>query len=269
MAEDRVTQGGQDVGAVLAGSGDVAADGVAVPGGFLAAEPAGDFLLGLRRARVPFGLVGGGRDAQVIDEAQDVVVAVAQCFEQGAVLELLAALAAGYLAQAEDDAVPEGVLQRCGDQVGHGGQVLVAGGVRGVDEAAQRVGDLDGPVRAGVGLGGVGEVAKEMGCAELVDQPGEGVVVLIPVMDDDGAVEVGQHERGERRQVAVAEQVIGVQAGARDQQVPLAGLRAGPDPDRGFIGADHVCQDDQRPDQLVHVGNLAGGPREHGVHEPG
>ena len=61
-------------GAVLGGGGDVAADGVPVPGGFLGAEPAGDLLLGLGRAQVPLGLVGGGRDAQVEDEPQHVVL---------------------------------------------------------------------------------------------------------------------------------------------------------------------------------------------------
>ncbi len=41
--------GGEDVGAVLGGGGDVAADGVPVAGDLLGAEPAGDLLLGLPR----------------------------------------------------------------------------------------------------------------------------------------------------------------------------------------------------------------------------
>jgi hypothetical protein len=72
-----------------------------VPGSFLAAEPAGDFLLGFRGTRVSFGLVGCGRDPQVSGEPQDVVATVAESFQQCPVLELAAAFPAGQLAEAE------------------------------------------------------------------------------------------------------------------------------------------------------------------------
>jgi hypothetical protein len=49
--------GGHDVGAVLAGGVEVAADRVAVAGGGLGAEPAGDLLLGLRGPQVALGLM--------------------------------------------------------------------------------------------------------------------------------------------------------------------------------------------------------------------
>jgi hypothetical protein len=77
-AGDRVAQGGHCVDAVLGGGGQVAADRVPVPGGLLGAEPPGDFLLGLGWPQVPLGLVGGRRDPQVVSEAEDVVLPVAQ-----------------------------------------------------------------------------------------------------------------------------------------------------------------------------------------------
>jgi hypothetical protein len=73
---------GENAGAVLGGGGDVAADGVPVAGGLLRAEPAGDLLLGFRRPQITFGLGGGRRYLQVGKEAQDVVPAVAQAFQQ-------------------------------------------------------------------------------------------------------------------------------------------------------------------------------------------
>ena len=88
VAEERVAHGVRTQAWCLAAVGDVAADGVAVAGGVLGTEAAGDLLLGLGRAQVAFGLVAGGRDAQVGCEAQDVVLAIAQVFR-----ELLAALA--------------------------------------------------------------------------------------------------------------------------------------------------------------------------------
>jgi DNA-binding MarR family transcriptional regulator len=72
---------------VLAGGGDVAPDGVACRVVSSLPSPPEIFCWVLA-GRAPFGLAGSGRDPQVIDEAQDVVVAVAQCFEQGAVLAL-------------------------------------------------------------------------------------------------------------------------------------------------------------------------------------
>jgi hypothetical protein len=62
---------------------------------------------------------------------------------------LLAAGDALDLAEAEDDAVAERAGQRRGDIAGHRGQALGARGVRRVDQALQRLGDLHRPVRAG------------------------------------------------------------------------------------------------------------------------
>src|ERR1039457_5247498 len=82
---------GQDVGAVLGGGGDVAADGVPVAGDLLGAEPAGDLLLGLSGPQVAFRLIRSRRDPQVTGEAEHVVLSVAQAFEQVAAGFLLAA----------------------------------------------------------------------------------------------------------------------------------------------------------------------------------
>src|SRR5580700_4865351 len=74
---ERVAQGGEDADAVLGGGGNVAADGVPVPGGLLGAEPAGDLLLDLGRSHVSLGLVRGRGYAQVGGEPEHVVLAVA------------------------------------------------------------------------------------------------------------------------------------------------------------------------------------------------
>jgi hypothetical protein len=79
---ERVVQGGEDAYAVFGGCGNVAADGKRVAGDLLGAEPAGDFLLGIRRVHVTFGLVRGRRYPQVRQEPEDVVLAVVQAFEQ-------------------------------------------------------------------------------------------------------------------------------------------------------------------------------------------
>src|SRR6266542_5959939 len=57
VSGEGVADGVHDVGAVLAGSVEVAANGVAVAGGGLGAEPARDLLLGFRRAQVALGLI--------------------------------------------------------------------------------------------------------------------------------------------------------------------------------------------------------------------
>jgi hypothetical protein len=74
--------------------------------------------------------------------------------------------------------------------------------------------------------------------AELVADPVEGVVLLVPVVDHDGAVQVAADEALEGGQVAVAEEVAGQQVRARDVQILLAGLRARTGPDRGLVAAD-------------------------------
>ncbi len=160
MAGEGIADRGENVFAVLAGGGDIAADRVPVPGDLLGPEPAGDFLLGFRGADVPLRLVGSRRDPQVGGEPEDVVAAVAQAFEQVPAGLLLAAGDPPDLPEAEDDAVPERADERRGDIAGDGGQALAAGGARGVDEPLQRLGDLDRAVRAGVCLGGVGQVTQ-------------------------------------------------------------------------------------------------------------
>ena len=61
--------------------------------------------------------------------------------------------------------MPERVDERRGDVVWDCGQALGAGDVRGVDEALQGLGDLDRPVRVGVGLGSVSKITKQVSCA--------------------------------------------------------------------------------------------------------
>ena len=128
------------------------------------AEPAGDFFLGFGGAQVSFGLVGGRWDAQVGDEAEDVVLAVAQVFQEPlAVLAVVEAGGAGAGGQAGGDGVAVGGDQRCGGGRGDGGQALSAGLVRGVDQAGDGGGDLGWPGGAWVGLGGVFQVAQQVG----------------------------------------------------------------------------------------------------------
>ena len=95
---------------------------------------------------------------------------------------------------------------------GDGGQAGVAGDVRLVDEGAQFAGDLGLRVRVRAGLGGVLDVAQQMRCAQLVDDAVEVVIVDVPVVHDDGAVQVAVDEVPERGQVPAAEEVIGEQA---------------------------------------------------------
>ena len=138
-------------------------------------EPAGNLLLDLRRAHVSLGLVRGRGYAQVRQEPEHVVLAVAQAFQQqpGGRLSRLGAGDPPDLGQSDADAVAEQPqVFGCG-AAGNGGQALVAGEVRGVDQGTQRVSDLAGPDRRGVGLGGVFEVSEQVSCAQLVDDAGE------------------------------------------------------------------------------------------------
>ena len=122
---------GQDADAVLAGGIEVTADGVAVPGGLLGTKPPGYLLLRLRGPQVTLGLVGGGRDPQVVDEAEHVVLPVTQAFQQVTEGLLLAAGDLGHFGQAHQNAMLERVDQRAGDLAGNGGQTLGAGTVGG------------------------------------------------------------------------------------------------------------------------------------------
>ena len=154
--------------------------------------------------QVTFCLVRRGRYPQVGDEAEHVGLPVAQAFQQVPPGPLLAARDAGHLGKAGQDAGAERVDEGRGDGLGDGGQALGAGGVGGVDQALQRLGDLDGPVRARARLGGIGQVAQQVLAAQLVDQAGDGVVVLVPVMHHHRPAHVRQDERGEGLQVPVS-----------------------------------------------------------------
>ena len=66
------------------------------------------------------------------------------------------------LGQAGVDGVAEQPQVFCDGVVGDGGQALVAGQVRLVDEGAQLTGGLDGPNRVRVGLGGVFEIPEQV-----------------------------------------------------------------------------------------------------------
>src|SRR5580658_5524943 len=124
---ERVVQGGEDADAVLSGGGNVAADGVPVPGGLLGAEPAGDLLLDLGRAHVSLSLVRGRGYAQVKGEPEHVVLAVAQAFQQqpGGQLSRLGAGDPPDLGQSDADAVPEQPQVFRFGVGGNGGQILV------------------------------------------------------------------------------------------------------------------------------------------------
>ena len=116
-----------------------------------------------------------GPDAGVLGEQQHVAAAVAAEFEQLAAGLLLRAVLragdAGHAGQAGQDGVPELVLQRFPHAGGDGVQALLAGGVPGMDQAAQRPLRLHGPDRARVALGAVLEVPQQVRKACLV--PGD------------------------------------------------------------------------------------------------
>ena len=105
-----------------------------------------------------------------------------------------------------------------------------------VGHLAWGIGDLDRPHRVGVDRRGVVEVSQQMRGAQLVDQGAErgGVVVLVPVVHDHRAGQLGHDEGRGRGQGAIVEQVVGVELGARDQQVALGLLL----PRRRGLGAD-------------------------------
>ncbi len=90
------------------------------------------------------------------------MLAVAEDFEQSLTVLAFGAAELFEVGQACGDGVAVGGGQGGGLRGGDGGLAGVAGLVRGVDECLQRRGDLGGPGDAGVGLGGVGEVAQEV-----------------------------------------------------------------------------------------------------------
>ena len=105
-------------------------------------------------------------DRGVGEEPQHVGFAVPQAFQQRPGRRL-PALGAGDAADLDSPTVtPRRNSLRCSAAglAVDGGQALVTGQVRLVDEAAQPAGDLAGPDRVRVGLGGVLDVAEQMGC---------------------------------------------------------------------------------------------------------
>jgi hypothetical protein len=97
--------------------------------------------------QVAFGLVAGRRDGGVGEEPQYVGFAVAQAFQQGAGWRLPGFLAghAADLGQAGGDIAAEQRQVLRGLVCGDGGQALIAGQVRLVDQGAQGVCGLAGP----------------------------------------------------------------------------------------------------------------------------
>ena len=193
-----------------------------------------------------------------VGEPEHVAAAVAAEFEQLAAGPLLRAVLragdAGHAGQAGEDGVPELVLQRFAHVGGDGGQALLAGGVPGMDQAAQRPLRLHGPDRARVGLGAVLVVAQEVSQARLV--PGD---VLPPGMEVV-LVAVGDHDPGEARedpgvrhgvQAAGAQPERGVLLGERAVDVLL--LPGRPGPQRGLVEPGHRSGGDQGADQPHHV----------------
>jgi len=127
--------------------------------------------LALAGPQVAFGLIRGGRHAQVVGEAQHILGAVTQDLEQAPGLAFPGAGAVGAgVGQPDQHPVAEPVDQPGADVVGVRVEAGVAGEVGFVDQPAQRVGDLGRPGGVGVDLGGAVEIPQQMLAAQLVDQ---------------------------------------------------------------------------------------------------
>ena len=236
---------------------------------FSGTPPAGDLLLGFRGPQVAFGLVAGRGDGGVGQEPQHVGFAVAQAFQQrpgGGLLALRAGDAADP-GQPDGDAVAEQLQVLRGHLGGNGSipwpRAMLAAWMR-----ARRASAVwPGQIASTVQLGGVFKIAEQVLAAQLVADPVEGVVVLVPVVHDDGAVQVAVDEVLEGGQVPVAEEVIGEQARARDLQVLLAGLRPGANT-TGIVAADDAGREDQRTDRRVRRRDRLRGAAQQRVHPP-
>jgi hypothetical protein len=134
---------------VLGGGVDVAADVQAGLGDVVAGEPAGDLLLGLQRPDAALADVVGRPDRGVASEPEHVVLPVAAELEQVSAGVLGGGVLrpgdAGHVGKAGQDRVPELGDQRAGDARRDLGLAALAGGVPGLDEAAQRPLGLAGP----------------------------------------------------------------------------------------------------------------------------
>src|SRR5579872_3343110 len=81
VSDKDAADGCDDVFAVLGGGGYVATDGVPVAGDFLERRRP-EISCRVSAAPVAFGLADRGRDAQVVQEAEDVVLSAVQAFQQ-------------------------------------------------------------------------------------------------------------------------------------------------------------------------------------------
>jgi len=77
-----LSDGLDDIPALLFGSRDEGTNGRKVGCSVLATEAAGDFLLDLHHAGVAFGLIVGEGNSQIIEEAQDVLFAICEAQEK-------------------------------------------------------------------------------------------------------------------------------------------------------------------------------------------
>ena len=165
--------------------------------------------------------------------------------------------------------MPELVLQRFPHAGGDGFQGLLAGGVPGTDEAAQRPLRLHGPDRVRVCLGAVLVVAQDVSRARLV--PGD----VLPPGVEIILVAVGDHDPGEARQdpgvfhgvqAAGAQPEGGVLLGERAVHVLL--LPGRPGAQRGLIEPGDRRGGDQGADQPHHVRGQGRCLRQAGMDEP-
>ena len=151
---------------------------------------AADLQLGLGRAEVAFGLVVGERHRQVAGEQQDLVVAVAQAFEQVAGLGLAPGDAAVF-GEPDQQRVAPRVEQRVGDLGRDRRWLLVTGVVGGGVEPVQGAQRLLGP---DPGRGGPRQRRSARGPgAPRTGHAGRGVGVV----DAQGVVHHGSAERGQ------------------------------------------------------------------------
>lgn len=157
---------------MLAGGVDVAADVQAILGDLFAGQPAGDLLLCLGGPKVSLADVVRGPDPGVGGEAQNVVLAVAAELQQLASGTLRGGVARPrhprHLRQADPDGAAELQGKLGANLLGGRGQTGVAGSMPGGDQAAQRTRCLSGPLRIGVSLGSVGEIAQQVSIAGLM-----------------------------------------------------------------------------------------------------
>jgi len=215
-----------DAALIAAGTGD----GQPVFGGCAGLEPSGDLLDRFPWPEIAFREIGEG-NPQVTGVTQDVVLAVAQDFQQApsGVLPGAAPGAgpAGDLGQADPDRAPQvqGVLvqDRGGDVTGAAG----AGGVRGVVQREQRPAGLGRPVRVRVVPGGTVKVSDQVRSAELMAGSGGGLAVIEvqAVVHDHRVMQVGADPgRLEGCSAPVAQVVGGVQGRGGGPHVLLRAL---------------------------------------------